>query len=375
MAVDQAWLQRNLGFDPLNRSERAAARAPNSLNDQAFARELIDYDSESSEGHAFAKRATRSTSLTKFVDPAWPAGLAPTPAAKLTGNSLPHADVLVVTWTMDEGHALSRVLTPGVDSKTDWRPYTKNLPALTEHMPPTAPARQFHRLGTFWSTAIGEHTVTVFKSDSHMSQDGPDLPNARVWKQIIDDTQPKLVISTGTGGAIGAAGHVGDVIVSRFATFDCQRQFQALDGQTFASGGSIPSSRFAQAKTLFRANRQFLPADTPTGHPNISTAKSKATGVLTTDFFGFDNTTDTYKLQHKGAVAEMGDAVLGMVCAELGGAAPPYLIVRNISDPQIAADGMTLPQQAAAAGDIYKTYGRWSTVCSAIVCWALIAAL
>ena len=46
--------------------------------------------------------------------------------------------------------------------------------------------------------------------------------------------------------------------------------------------------------------------------------------------------------------------------------------VRNVSDPQIKAEG-TLRDQAAIAAQIYKGFGRWSTVCSAIVCWALIA--
>ena len=41
----------------------------------------------------------------------------PAPAALAT---LPTADVLVVTWTVDEGHALSRVLTPGKDSRNDY---------------------------------------------------------------------------------------------------------------------------------------------------------------------------------------------------------------------------------------------------------------
>ena len=36
---------------------------------------------------------------------------------------------------------------------------------------------------------------------------------------------------------------------------------------------------------------------------------------------------------------------------------------------------MTLAQQTQLAADIYKGYGRWSTVCSAIVCWAIVAAL
>jgi hypothetical protein len=47
--------------------------------------------------------------------------------------------------------------------------------------------------------------------------------------------------------------------------------------------------------------------------------------------------------------------------------------VRNVSDPQIKAEG-TLKQQAMLAAQIYKGFGRWSSVCSAIVCWALIAA-
>jgi len=46
---------------------------------------------------------------------------------------------------------------------------------------------------------------------------------------------------------------------------------------------------------------------------------------------------------------------------------------RNVSDPQIKATG-TLKEQARLAATIYKGFGRWSTVCSALVCWALIAA-
>jgi hypothetical protein len=71
----------------------------------------------------------------------------------------------------------------------------------------------------------------------------------------------------------------------------------------------------------------------------------------------------------------MGDAVLGMVCQDLKAAAPAFTLVRNVSDPQMSSTGMTLSQEAAAAADIYKTYGRWSTVCSAITCWAIVAAL
>jgi hypothetical protein len=47
--------------------------------------------------------------------------------------------------------------------------------------------------------------------------------------------------------------------------------------------------------------------------------------------------------------------------------------VRNVSDPQIKSEG-SINEQAKLAATIYKAFGRWSTVCSALVCWALIAA-
>jgi hypothetical protein len=70
----------------------------------------------------------------------------------------------------------------------------------------------------------------------------------------------------------------------------------------------------------------------------------------------------------------MGDAVLGMVAADIGAAAPTWLAIRNVSDPQIKSEG-TLADQAHVAAAIYKGFGRWSSVCSAIATWASIAAL
>jgi hypothetical protein len=300
--------------------------------------------------------------------------LAPAPGEKPRGASLPAADVLIVTWTVDEGHALSRVLTPGFDSKNDWKPYTKNFEAIAAEMRPGCPALEAQRLGTYWTTKIGAHRVTLFKSDSHMSQDGPKLANARVWKQIIEDCTPRWVITTGTGGGIGPQSEVGDVLVSRFVTFDCQRQFKRFNGDSFASADDPPAGRFAEAKSLFKANQQFLPPDNARG-PEILHAAASAQGVLTTDFFGFDNSDDTYGLEGKGGLSEMGDAVLGMVCKSLGADAPQYAMVRNVSDPQIDSAGLTLEQQTTLAANIYKAYGRWSSVCSAIVCWAIVAGL
>jgi hypothetical protein len=182
------------------------------------------------------------------------------------------------------------------------------------------------------------------------------------------------VITTGTGGGIGPEFEVGDVIVSRFVAFDCKKEFKRFNGDSFACSTGAPDGKFTEAQSLFSFNAKSLPPDN-TRAPRIVIAESPQTGILTTDFFGFDNTANTYGLEGKGDLSEMGDAVLGMVCQEMGSEAPSYTIVRNVSDPQIDSSDMTLEQQTKAAATIYKAFGRWSSVCSAIVCWSLIASV
>jgi nucleoside phosphorylase len=358
MLVDRKWVERNLGVEEAQATSAEALSAAAASEAGDYGRELIEFDSEGPAGAAFAELAPRAAGgLSEYVEPSWPQGLAPKAGARPSGQSLPKADILIVTWTMDEGHALSRVLTPGLDSRDDWKPYRKNFSAIAQQMRPGCPARNYGRLGTYWTCTIGSKKVTLFKSDSHMSQDGPALPNATLWEQLIKDCAPDWVLTTGTGGGIGTALEVGDVIVSRYVNFDCQRSFKALNGQAFASLRKAPAGKFATATRLFAANAQFLPKDNPR-RPRIVASASPQTGIVTTDFFGFDNSANTFGLQGKGDLSEMGDAVLGLVCKQLGAKGPKYAIVRNVSDPQIDSSDFTLHQQAKIAADIYKAYGR-----------------
>jgi hypothetical protein len=343
-----------------------------------FQREIIDFDSASPAGLQFLAFTT-ATGLSRYIDVPWPKGLAPKTGAKpkRSGNRpLPRADVLVVTWTVDEGHALSRVLTPGKDSRDDYLAYTHNFAAISKKMRRGCPALEAGRLGTYWTTTIGQRSVVIFKSDSHMSQDGPQLPNIDVWRQIIEEVQPGLVITTGTAGGIGTGFEVGDVIVSPIVRFDCIAKFkQQAFAQASYTSTPAKTTHFGQARSLFKVNASQLPKDN-TRLPKIFRVAPKAlsASVVTTDFFGFDTSDNHYKLQGLGDVSEMGDAVLGLVAASMGASAPRWLAIRNVSDPQIKADGLTLKQQAAIAAQIYKGFGRWSSVCSAITCWASIAA-
>jgi purine-nucleoside phosphorylase len=386
MTVDRQWALRNLGFDPTATPAPATtfafAPAASPRSDQDLQREIIDFDSEAPAGREFLAFST-ATGLSRFTDIPWPRGLAPKTGAAPRGRAgrpLPSADVLVVTWTVDEGHALSRVLTPGKDSRNDYVSYTRNFAAIARKMQRGSPAMEAKRLGAYWTTTIGSRKVVVFKSDSHLSQDTKKLPkdhgtlpNEDVWQQIIEDVKPRLVITTGTAGGIGRSCEVGDVVVSPIVRFDSEKWLRTAPfHDAHYKDGAIKPKYLAQAKTLFKANAGQLPKDN-TRSPKILRSSVLTSAVLTTDFFGFDTSDNHYGLKGMGAVSEMGDAVLGLVAQNMGSSAPRWVAVRNVSDPQIKAEG-TLQQQAQMAAQIYKGFGRWSTVCSAIVCWALIAA-
>lgn len=390
MIVDRAWVERNLGFDPIKTPPPAStfafkAAAKPSRRPEDLQRDIIDFDSEGPEGAALFA-FSKATGLTRFTDIPWPKGFAPKTGPTPSGNAnspLPRADVLVVTWTVDEGHALSRVLTPGKDSRNDYRPYKHNYAEITRGMSRGAPAVESGRLGAYWTTTIGKKKVVVLKSKSHLSQDTHKsfpkngiLPNALFWKQIIEEVKPKLIVSTGTGGGVGKEFEVGDVVVSSVVRFNSQKWLKrASFAQSHYSNGAAKTRYFVQAKNLFKANAAQLPQDN-TRLPKIVTvpAKDLSKSIVTTDFFGFDTSANIYHLRGVGDLCEMGDAVLGMVTSEMKPTMPPWIAVRNVSDPQIKSSGLTPKQQGDMANSIYKQYGRWSSVCSAIVCWALIAA-
>src|SRR5262245_61883380 len=373
MIVDQAWVARNLGFDPMRTPVPAdahafapAAHPQRTLED--IQREIIDFDSQSPAGLNFLAFTT-ATGLSRFTEIEWPSKLAPQTASHARGDGkgpLPRADVLLATWTVDEGHALSRVLTPGKDSHNDYIPYTHNFATISKKMRADCPALLAKRLGAYWATAINGTQVVVFKFDSHLSQDtkvppktGQTLPNYDVWKQIIDEVRPKLVITTGTAGGIGKSCEVGDVVISPIVRFDC---LQWLKGEPFHDAvykNAAPHMKLmATAKKLFKANADRLPPENARP-PKIIRAMAPASSVLTTDFFGFDTSDNHYGLQALGSVSEMGDAVLGQLAADLQ-EPPRWLAVRNVSDPQIKAVG-TLKDQATLAAQIYKGFGRWSS--------------
>jgi hypothetical protein len=348
----------------------------------------------------------------------YPADTAPKPyaldPAPSPDDAFPRADVIVVTWTRDEWEALADVLTPGV-SVAKYYTYRRDFDSYLPQIRIGAPARMLNRLGAYYMTKIGDKNVLCLKCDLHLNQDSirskdkpgtATLPVKQFFNQMIDETNAGVVITTGTAGAVYTKQDLGDVVVTRAGRFYLHDEFknEPFNDKTYKSDWTIPKKYFDDAKKFmnkYASNLTSGPILPPTVNYKPNDEKECPTPIsnpdpniwldgegemppfhpiLTTDFFEFG--TSTNGLEKIGAACEMGDAVLGLAIDEraaAGKSAPKWVIVRNCSDPQINGNLVGKPskisQQAMWAVFFYKGYGYWTTVMSAIACWAIVAGL
>ena len=346
----------------------------------------------------------------------YPANTAPVPEAinpaPAPDAALPKADIIVVTWTRDEWEALADVLTPGVNV-SKWFVYRRNFDQYKDKIRNGAPAKTLNRLGSYYMTKIGNKKVLCMKADLHLNQDSisikdkpgtATLPVKDFFDQIIDEAKPDIILTTGTAGGVFKNQDLGDVVVTRAGRFHLNDEFrnEPFNNKTFKSDWKIPKKHFDDAKKFmnkYASNlvtgpvlpptvnyKPVMKAECPTPisnpDPNIwldgEGELPEFHPILTTDFFEFG--TSTNDLDKIGAACEMGDAVLGLVVDERKGAGkstPKWAIIRNCSDPQINGDLVGKPskisQQAMWAVYFYKGFGYWTTVMSAIACWAICA--
>lgn len=135
----------------------------------------------------------------------FPVGLTPQPApvepTPLPDDALPTADVVVITWTVDELAGLARVLTPGVPAER-WHRYTRHFADYQNKIRPHAPAATLQRLGSYLPTRIGNTSVLCIKSELHLNQDGiktgegtATLPIKDFFQQIIAEVRPSVFLT------------------------------------------------------------------------------------------------------------------------------------------------------------------------------------
>jgi hypothetical protein len=389
-----------------------------SLNDpflerEEIARDLLshDIDAVDLELHPDLTLLPQGFEATKDLQIPFPDGKAPVPTAPDedadTTKPLPRADVLIFTWTVDEQDALADVLTPGYARKT-WTRYDRKFDNYKSQIRPGAPAAKAERLGSWCLTQIADQKVICFKSELHLNQDGikdfngpgyASLPVAAMFRQVIGESKPSLVITTGTAGGVYDDDDLGDVAVTRGAKFRLQSEFKnaPFASEEYQSDWNPPTTYLGQAVDLMRnfaknlseppllgptvkhkgeiKPRQYVPSvrfDWGEGHDEGDKiiGMKKFHPVLTTDYFEYG--TSVNKLWEEGCAVEMGDAVLGMICTQANG--PNWLVVRNASDPQINGD-LEKDLQMAFAVHYYKKYGYWTSVNSALTVWSIIAGL
>jgi hypothetical protein len=362
----------------------------------------------------------------------FPAGLEPIPqplaSEPKTDDPMPEADILVVTWTVAELEALADVLTPGIN-RDNWYRYDRKF--QSDYVPLIrngAPALRTRRLASYFPTLIGGKKILCVKSELHLNQDGKPtgtgtatLPVRNLFRQMIDEVRPSLVITVGTAGAtfppkgtvsVGGmncpAHELGDVMITRGARFRLSREFR---NEPFANASfkcdtfEIPTERLVVSRQLLDKHAEkltepdFGPPTTKYDMPELvqgfrNQPDFRIDGrdfpafhpILTTDFFEFG--TSTNKLEQQGCGVEMGDAVLGLVVQDMKEAGvanvPNWLVIRNASDPQIngalpnntneevpAQMRRALDMQAHWAVWYYESYGYWTSVNSAIAVWAM----
>ncbi|MFZ3218154.1 MAG: hypothetical protein WA192_19015 [Candidatus Acidiferrales bacterium] len=315
----------------------------------------------------------------------WPAATAPTaaplsaaPAATDDLSKFSGYDAVVLTWTAAEAAALAALFTPGFLTAA-WYEYRHNvqayIPLVTGAQAPfddTRPdmARYYHSLGLYFPCRIGNARVLLIKSGLHLDYDGPQCPVKKLVAEIVQAVRPKLLITTGTGGAIGKQVELGDVVLAGHTRFDCTRQFKSEPWAT-ASYQTSPLPA-AALPAILPALTQVNAARVAGGRATPKMWAAPQDAIVTTDFFAFDDSTDYYKLQGLGQCCDMGDAMIGQTMQQFPSV--KWHAIRNASDPQIPNPDNNIQRAEQASTQIYSQYGVFTTAASAIATWAVIQA-
>jgi nucleoside phosphorylase len=313
----------------------------------------------------------------------WPEASKPTaaPLAKLPAETddltrFAGYDAVVVTWTAAEAAALAAMFVPDY-LPSRWYEYRHGVanyvPLVTGGTAPfndksSDMARYYHSLGLYFPCTIGEARVLLFKSGLHLDYDGPQIPVRKLMAELAAVVRPKLFITTGTGGGIGKQVALGDVVIAAQVKFDCTTQFKT---QSWARASFPTAPLPAGAIAAISPDLTRVNAARVVGGRKIPKIWSGGqTAIVTTDFFGFDDSTNFYKLQGLGQACDMGDA---MVADALQGSSDlRFYAIRNASDPQIPDPSGNIKAAKQTAGEIYMKYGAFTTAASAIASWAVI---
>lgn len=336
-------------------------------------------------------------------------------ARRQPGDPLPHADIVVITWTSSEWSALDHVFL-GSDkprNSTDWEwskawhPYTRGAQNYSGD-PKSGELWGCFQLVRIMDQSQRPWRVLLFKSNTHLAHSPWIDGLSAMMRCILEDAKPDRVYSIGTAGGARPGQALGDAIVTNTAVLTLQHPQNTGDadnGKAFRCPTWFPSSGLSgkiEDSLLFPMNRVVTQValeslfaelkarhvDDPgfagitladllnnanqpdkLGHPRV--LQMKDAPLLTTDFYYIAKGagSDVYSF------LEMDDA---LIAREAQRAGVRYAFVRNVSNPVV--DARTNSGQAIAdsirddwSGLIYAHYGFHTSYNGALATWAAIA--
>ena len=376
----------------------------------------------------FALAALNETPVTvKLPSFSWPAGLAPTasrfahhvPGAPITAAVGESVDVLIILYTDLEISALLEVFTG--DStwtpprKKTWNAYGHDFATLKPRIQgiDENDALKAGYFGYLSLMTIGGKKVALYKTELHPKTNGLQLPFIPVIKQLVSELAPKLVISTGTAGAIGSVLNCGDVAITNAARFHVRSTYAAypkIDALSTSHGKITNNANVAGSYVQYAAQNYtklslaglqqcyekigtrpgytFLKKNTSPCSIYVTNANPVAgpeqMDIVSADYLTVDDNHDAEGLQQLGIMNDTDDAFAFYAIDTIAAAhRPKWLSVRNASEPQIVAAAFppgTSPttiinQLKSTAGAIYGVYQYCTTLNSAFACWGVIAGM
>ncbi|MDR3578100.1 MAG: caspase family protein [Anaerolineaceae bacterium] len=338
-------------------------------------------------------------------DSIWPVGLKPmldTQTIQNINSPLSKADMIVITYTTDETRALSYVFTGDPAFDKNWAPYGHNFaairPKITNGLEINGtPTKLGEGIMAFVRPiTVNNRRILLVKSEMHPARNGKQLPFIDLIEQLVNEAQPQLVITSGTGGAVGNQLNIGDVVVTNSALFHCKTAYPDYlnDIPTIHSG--IPQMPLTDAvlvetAQIDYANNNMMKIIVPGLLGDVAKLHSQGIAfvtanqspqiyfeqvpgpepmnVLSADFFSVDDSKDTEKLQELGIMDDMDDAFVALAIKKSGAVnTAKWLSVRNASEPQIQFSS----GEKAEASKIYDVCGYHTSINGAFVCWAVI---
>lgn len=317
-----------------------------------------------------------------------------TPAATA---ALPAADVLVITWTTAETQALSAVFTGNHDFKTTWYPYKHNAATFLNETPAAiinesanADSLKLGIVGYYTAVTFNGKKVNLFKSEFHPADDGDKLPIIDLIVQAATETNPSLVITTGTAGAIGSYLEVGDAVITGKARFFLMSPMSYAAYPGITNGLELSSTASFKMDYVTKANSsatslvkqdltdiaQQKKYPGPTRNPAIfynNVPNAVKYDAVSANGFSLDDKANTDGLQQLGVFNEMNDAFVAFALSQNAATKKlPWLSIRNMSEPQA-------PDLSKATKteweNMYTAFGLYTTYNSAFACWAVICGL